>query len=157
MMESAWGTVRMPNGEMQNVTRLTGNGKKYLIPGWVTQAEAVQVMKRYLRSPKKIAVAEIGGENIILTRGVDRSVKAYKKFQGKLPRRMVELKIPTREPYIQLGEVPTFMYRSAKEGKMRNYVHDFNLSRLPVAYAHPTERVIVILGGTWSIDKWLRG
>ena len=82
------------------------------------------------------------------------SIRKYRRFNRRDPRKIVRVTIDTDTPLIRCGPVPVITYISDKEGPVRAYKHTTKKPH-PVLYAHPKGKYFLIIGGRMKIDDWL--
>lgn len=85
-----------------------------------------------------------------------RSVKSFRRFNRKDPRKLTRITLDDKTPLIRIGNVPEITYISNKEGATRAYRHK-TTSPMPVLYAHPNGKFFVMIGGRVKVKDWLHG
>ena len=86
-------------------------------------------------------------------KGLDASVRRFKEFNRKSPKKLVRKTVDLSVPFVRIGEVPIVTYMSDKEGKTKGYQHETD--KRPVLYMHPSKPIGVLIGGSIKVRDWL--
>mgnify|MGYP005846928769 CR=1 FL=1 len=75
----------------------------------------------------------------------------HQRFFGRAPDRVERARLETPRVLVELGELRALVYRAARDGRPRQYVHFFERPPRLLADAHG--RQLVIAGGRYCVTR----
>ncbi len=85
---------------------------------------------------------------------LDQACALHQRFFGRAPDRIERARVeatPPRRALVELGELRALVYRAARDGRSRNYVHFFD--RPPRLLADAQGRRLFIDGGRLRVTR----